>query len=105
MRITNCQLVDGVPMEMDGADGVTFRLLCGRDHGACTFAMRHFTVAPDGHTPPLPHIDCSGGAAAARERALDALHKFEAFQKMLHGVHGLYSVGKLRFPCCTSRPE
>ena len=55
MRITNCQLVDGVPMEMDGADGVTFRLLCGRDHGACTFAMRHFTVAPDGHTPQHQH--------------------------------------------------
>ena len=42
-------------MEMQGADGVTMRMMVGRDHGAPNFAMRHFTVRPGGHTPRHQH--------------------------------------------------
>ena len=55
MRITNPDQIDGQPMQMDGASGVTFRLLVGREHGAPNFAMRHFTVTPGGHTPLHQH--------------------------------------------------
>lgn len=49
---------DDVParaMDMPGADGVTMRLMVGRDDGAPTFAMRLFEVAPGGHTPKHSH--------------------------------------------------
>jgi quercetin dioxygenase-like cupin family protein len=55
MRITNADQIDPVPMQMEGAEGVSFRLLIGRNHGAPNFAMRHFTVAPGGHTPRHRH--------------------------------------------------
>ncbi|MFA7238211.1 MAG: cupin domain-containing protein [Phycisphaeraceae bacterium] len=55
MRIINPAQIEPQPMQLDGAAGVNFRLLVGRDHGAPTFAMRHFTVAPGGHTPPHRH--------------------------------------------------
>ena len=42
-------------MEMQGADGVTMRMMVGRDDGAPNFAMRHFTVRPGGHTPRHQH--------------------------------------------------
>ncbi len=55
MRITNPRQLPGQPMAMDGAKGVAFRLLIGREHGAPNFAMRHFTVEPGGHTPEHRH--------------------------------------------------
>jgi quercetin dioxygenase-like cupin family protein len=55
MRITRPEQVDARPMAMDGASGVTMRLLIGREHGAPNFAMRHFTVEPGGHTPEHAH--------------------------------------------------
>lgn len=45
----------GKAMDMDGVEGVSMRLLVGRDDGAPTFAMRHFTVEPGGHTPRHQH--------------------------------------------------
>lgn len=42
-------------MEMDGAQGVTMRMMVGRGDGAPNFAMRHFTVDPGGHSPRHSH--------------------------------------------------
>jgi len=42
-------------MTMDGVKDVAMRLMVGRDDGAPTFAMRHFTVEPGGHTPRHQH--------------------------------------------------
>lgn len=50
--------VDDVPsqtMDMPGARSVSMKLLVGRDDGAPTFAMRQFTVEPNGHTPLHKH--------------------------------------------------
>jgi quercetin dioxygenase-like cupin family protein len=47
--------MDGMPVEMEGAEQVKMRLLLGRADGAPTFAMRHFEVAPGGHTPRHQH--------------------------------------------------
>ena len=45
----------GTPMAMPGVEGVTMRMMVGRDDGAPNFSMRHFTVEPGGHTPRHDH--------------------------------------------------
>ena len=55
MLVRRADHMDGKPMEMDGAEGVTMRLMVGRGDRAPNFAMRHFTVQPGGHTPRHSH--------------------------------------------------
>ncbi|MFW6032268.1 MAG: cupin domain-containing protein [Phycisphaeraceae bacterium] len=55
MLIRRSQQVESQVMEMEGAEGVTMRLLVGREDGAPTFAMRLFEVSPGGHTPRHSH--------------------------------------------------
>lgn len=43
------------PLSMDGVQGVSMRVMVGREDGAPNFAMRHFTVAPGGNTPRHSH--------------------------------------------------
>ncbi len=43
------------PVELPGAAGVRMRMLIGPADGAETFHMRHFEVAPGGHTPHHAH--------------------------------------------------
>ncbi|MFH1418219.1 MAG: cupin domain-containing protein [Planctomycetota bacterium] len=40
---------------MEGASRVKMRMLIGPDHGAPNFHMRHFEIAPGGHTPLHEH--------------------------------------------------
>jgi quercetin dioxygenase-like cupin family protein len=49
------QSIDGKKIEGDGIRGVTMRLLVGKDDGAPTFAMRHFTLESEGCTPLHQH--------------------------------------------------
>jgi quercetin dioxygenase-like cupin family protein len=63
-------------MEMEGARGVTMRVLIGAEQGAPTFVMRMFEVAPGGHTPMHAHdwehevfiLDGEGELAAPDKR-------------------------------------
>ncbi len=55
MLIRRADEMDGTPMQMDGGEGVTMRLMVGREDGAPTFSMRHFTVMPGGSTPRHSH--------------------------------------------------
>lgn len=55
MLIRNPQSVASRPVDMPGAQGVAMKLMVGREHGAPTFAMRMFEVAPGGHTPLHEH--------------------------------------------------
>jgi quercetin dioxygenase-like cupin family protein len=55
MHIRRADAMEGKPVAMEGVKGVTMRLLVGREHGAPTFSMRHFTVEPGGHTPRHSH--------------------------------------------------
>ena len=43
------------PVTMDGASGATMRMLIGPNEAAPNFHMRHFEVAPGGHTPHHQH--------------------------------------------------
>lgn len=49
------QQMDGTPIEGDGIQGVTMKLLVGKQDHAPTFAMRHFLVEPGGFTPMHQH--------------------------------------------------
>lgn len=55
MLIRRADRMEGVPMEMPGAEGVEMRLMVGRSDGAPTFAMRHFIIEPGGHSPRHQH--------------------------------------------------
>lgn len=55
MQIRHPEQLEAQEMNMSGASGVTMKLLHGRDHGVPNFAMRQFTVQPDGHTPLHEH--------------------------------------------------
>jgi quercetin dioxygenase-like cupin family protein len=47
--------VPAKPVENPEVQGVTMRVLVGPEQSAPTFTMRHFTVAPGGHTPRHTH--------------------------------------------------
>ncbi len=43
------------PIDLEGVKDVSMRVLLGREHGMPNFSMRHFVVAPGGHTPHHRH--------------------------------------------------
>ncbi len=47
--------IEGTKVTDPGAEGVTIRVLMGENVGAPTFTMRHFEIAPGGHTPFHAH--------------------------------------------------
>ncbi len=51
MKITSLDQVSSLPMQMEGAIGVTKQVPLGQEDGAPNFSFRVFTVAPGGHTP------------------------------------------------------
>ncbi len=55
MKIGAVDQVEAVPVEMDGASGVTMRVVIGEPQGAPNFVMRVFDVAPGGHSPHHSH--------------------------------------------------
>ena len=55
MLIRRPEELPGQPMQMNGVKDVTMRVMVGRADNAPTFAMRHFTVEPGGHTPHHSH--------------------------------------------------
>lgn len=55
MLIRRADQISGVPVKMEGASGVSMRMMVGRDDGAPNFALRHFTVEPGGHSPRHQH--------------------------------------------------
>lgn len=55
MLIRRADQMPGIPVEMDGAEGIEMRMMVGQADGAPTFAMRHFTVQPGGHSPHHQH--------------------------------------------------
>lgn len=55
MHIHRIEAVPQNDVHMDGASNVRMRMLIGPNEGAPTFHMRHFEVAPGGHTPHHQH--------------------------------------------------
>lgn len=55
MRTAKWEDIEGTKVTDPGAEGVTLRVLMGENVGAPTFTMRHFEIAPGGHTPFHAH--------------------------------------------------
>lgn len=55
MNIKRANDVPAKPVEIEGAEGATIRLLIHEAEGAPTFYMRQFDLAPGGHTPHHAH--------------------------------------------------
>ncbi|MGD8451724.1 MAG: cupin domain-containing protein [Phycisphaerae bacterium] len=55
MKIRPLVQVEQKDVTHEGAEGVRMRMLIGPDEGADVFHMRHFEVAPGGHTPHHTH--------------------------------------------------
>ena len=55
MMKRSVQQMEGTPIEGDGIQGVTMKLLVGKQDNAPTFAMRHFLVEAGGFTPKHQH--------------------------------------------------
>ena len=51
----NVENKEDAPVKEEGAEGVKIKWLLDKSVGAPTFAMRHFTVQPGGHTPLHKH--------------------------------------------------
>jgi quercetin dioxygenase-like cupin family protein len=51
----NVEKKEDAPVKEEGAEGVKIKWLIDKSVGAPTFAMRHFTVQPGGHTPLHKH--------------------------------------------------
>lgn len=55
MRVTHVLDVPAAPVQMEGARDCSVRWLISQSDGAPNFAMRHFELAPGGHTPRHRH--------------------------------------------------
>lgn len=55
MKVHQATQVPEKVVTMEGAQGARMRMLIGPDDGAPNFAMRMFTVDPEGHTPLHSH--------------------------------------------------
>ena len=51
----NVEAKEDAPVQEEGAVGVKIKWLLDKSVGAPTFAMRHFSVQPGGHTPLHKH--------------------------------------------------
>jgi len=55
MKINNNEEVLAAEVKMDGAKDVKMKILVGLNDGSDNIIMRHFTIAPGGHTPFHQH--------------------------------------------------
>jgi quercetin dioxygenase-like cupin family protein len=55
MKVEAISSIEQRPVEMQGATQTRMRMLIGPQDGASSFHMRHFEVAPGGHTPHHQH--------------------------------------------------
>jgi quercetin dioxygenase-like cupin family protein len=51
----NMEMKKDAPVKEEGSQGVRIKWLLDKSVGTPTFAMRHFTVEPRGHTPRHKH--------------------------------------------------
>jgi len=51
MKINNNSEIPAAEVRMEGAKDVKMKILVGLNDGSDNIIMRHFTIAPGGHTP------------------------------------------------------
>ena len=55
MKVQSIEQHEQADVQMEGAHRTKMRMLIGPDERAPTFHMRHFEIAPGGHTPHHSH--------------------------------------------------
>ena len=103
MLIRRAEEMDGAPMQMAGAEGVTMRMMIGRADDAPTFAMRHFTVEPGGHSPRHSHdyehevYVVAGSARLEHDGAFHDLKPGDALFVQPNVIHQFVNTGNVPF--------
>ncbi len=55
MKIVNCEQIEALPVQMEGAANCRMCCLIGPEDAAPSFSMRFFELAGGGHTPQHSH--------------------------------------------------
>ncbi len=107
LRVVRPDPAQATPVQMDGVKETRMEILVGRQHGAPNFSMRHFVVAPGGHTPHHKHdyehevvvlegeADVQYGPQVQRVRAGDVLY---IAPNQMHQFRNA-GTGPMRFLC------
>ncbi len=101
------------PVTMDGATGARMRMLVGPAEGAGNFHMRHFEVAPGGHTPHHQHdyeheiIILNGEGTAQSPQGEQAFRAGDVIWVPPNEMHQFRNTGTepLQFICLIPAPE
>ena len=99
------------PVDMDGVEGVSMRVLLGREHGMPNFSMRHFVVEPNGHTPHHSHdyehqvVVMAGAGEAEHDGETSAITKGDVLFVEPGKLHQFRNTGEtpLEFLCLVPR--
>lgn len=113
VRVKALQDVTAQPVEMDGAQGVQLRLLIGPQEGAPNFHMRHFAVAPGGHTPHHQHdyehevLVLKGAGVAVAADAERTIGPGDVVWVPPNAIHQFRNTGdaQLEFICLIPAPQ
>jgi len=112
MKVVHCQEIESAPVATEGANGCHIRCLIGEPDGAPSFSMRHFEIAPGGHTPKHSHaheheVFVLEGAGVvlegAREHPLRAGTAVYVTPKTLHQFRNT-GTSPLKFLCLIPHP-
>jgi quercetin dioxygenase-like cupin family protein len=112
MKVIHCEQLEATPVNMEGAVDCRMCCLIGPNDDAPSFSMRHFTVAPGGHTPKHAHayeheVYVLEGAGAVvegeREHALRPGSAVYVPPNQLHQFRNT-GAGPLRFLCLIPHP-
>lgn len=101
------------PVNMEGAEGVTMRMLIGPDDGAPNFHMRHFMVQAGGHTPYHQHdyehevLILSGSGVVKSEQGDRPVERDAVVFVPANEKHQFQNAGPepLEFMCLIPAPE
>ncbi len=111
MLKTRIDPADTSPVAMDGVKDVSMRILLGREHGMPHFSMRHFVVAPGGHTPRHAHdyehevVVLSGEGEAEQDGDVAPIRTGDVLFVRADALHQFRNTGSepLQFLCLVPR--
>jgi quercetin dioxygenase-like cupin family protein len=113
MKVSSIEAHEQTPVDMEGAQGVKMRMLIGPADGAPNFHMRHFTVAPGGHTPHHSHsfeheiLVLAGAGVLKSDQGDRALQPNDVVFVSSNEQHQFVNAGDdpLEFICLIPAPE
>lgn len=113
MKVAPIRTIGQSPVTMDGAAGTRMRMLIGPEDRAPNFHMRHFEVAPGGHTPHHRHdyeheiLILQGRGEARSEAGVRPLQQGDVVFVPANELHQFVNTGAtpLEFICLVPAPK